>query len=382
MPADQKIPHIVILFDQWEGFLNGIGDNCQSSVGQAVLGLLREGASAGIHLIIAGDRSLLSSRTNSLVEHKYLLRLADRTDYAMAGLSPRELPEKIGAGRAFESATSRETQFAVLDADLSSQAQVRALGAIGGGAVQAQGGIELVHVPAVFKDLPVKVSYPEVLSAVGGASALAPWRPVLGIGGQQVGPVCVDLTDIPTFIVGGSTRSGKSTALAALTRSCLEAGAPVVLMTPLRSPLRSLAAHPAVVASYTGADITPEAVREVLAMENILLVVDDASAMTDYPVTDEFKKIGAALNNNGLRVIAADGLDELDRVGALSWMNELVKRRHGALLDPVSIFSGKPFGLALNQEILSQVRPVGRALVNVGDGRVTSVQVASGGEVF
>ena len=188
--------------------------------------------------------------------------------------------------------------------------------------------------------------------------------------------------DIPTFIVGGSTRSGKSTALVALTRSSLDAGVPVVLMTPLRSPLRSLAAHPAVVASYAGADITAEVVREVLAMENILLVVDDASAITDYPVTDEFKKIGAALNNNGLRVIAADGLDELDRVGALSWMNELVKRRHGALLDPASIFSGKPFGLALNQEILSQVRPVGRALVNVGDGQVTSVQVASGGEVF
>ncbi|QNV39842.1 cell division protein FtsK [Rothia amarae] len=382
VPADQKIPHIVILFDQWEGFLNGIGDNCQSSVGQAVLGLLREGASAGIHLIIAGDRSLLSSRTNSLVEHKYLLRLADRTDYAMAGLSPRELPEKIGSGRAFESATSRETQFAVLDADVSSQAQVRALGVIGESAIQAQGTVELVHVPAVFKDLPVKVSYPQVLSAAGGARALVPWRPVLGIGGQDVGPVSVDLMDIPTFIVGGSTRSGKSTALVALTRSCLDAGVPVVLMTPLRSPLRELAAHPSVVASYAGADITAEVVREVLAMENILLVVDDASAITDYPVTDEFKKIGAALNNNGLRVIAADGLDELDRVGALSWMNELVKRRHGALLDPASIFSGKPFGLALNQEILGQVRPVGRALVNVGDGRVTLVQVASGGEVF
>ena len=311
-----------------------------------------------------------------------MLRLADRTDYAMAGLSPRELPEKIGAGRAFESATSRETQFAVLDADVSSQAQVRALGVIGEGAVKAQVTVELVHIPAVFKDLPVKVSYPEVLSAAGGTSALVPWRPVLGIGGQDVGPVSVDLTDIPTFIVGGSTRSGKSTALVALTRSCLDAGVPVVLMTPLRSPLRELAAHPAVVASYAGADITAEVVREVLTMENTLLVVDDASAITDYPVTDELKKIGAALNNNGLRVIAADGLDELDRVGALSWMNELVKRRHGALLDPASIFSGKPFGLALNQEILSQVRPVGRALVNVGDGRVTSVQVATEGEVF
>lgn len=135
-------------------------------------------------------------------------------------------------------------------------------------------------------------------------------------------------------------------------------------------------------ASYEGSEITAETVREVLAMENIVLVIDDASVITDYPVTDEFKRIGAATNNKGVRVVAADGLDELDRVGALSWMNELVKRRHGALLDPVSIFSGKPLGLSLNQEILSQARPVGRALVNLGDGRVTTVQVAHGGEVF
>ena len=202
MPADHKIPHIVILFDQWEGFLNGIGDNCQSSVGQAVLGLLREGASAGIHLLIAGDRSLLSSRTNSLVEHKYLLRLADRTDYAMAGLSPRELPEKIGAGRAFESATSRETQFAVLDADVSSQAQVRALGAIGEGAVKAQGGVDLVHVPAVFKDLPVKVSYPQVLSAAGGARALVPWMPCAGYRGPECCPGVRGFDGYPDFYRG------------------------------------------------------------------------------------------------------------------------------------------------------------------------------------
>ncbi|MFW0183347.1 FtsK/SpoIIIE domain-containing protein [Rothia sp. CCM 9417] len=375
-PEDQKLAHIVILFDQWEGFLNGIGDNCQSGVGQSVLAILREGASAGVHLIITGDRSLLSSRTNTLVEHKLMLRLADRTDYTMAGLSPRELPEKIGPGRAFASGTSRETQIALLNADTSSQAQVKALGAIGEHATQRHSDIPESQLPLALRDLAAKVTYSSMVAA--GASAL-PWKPLLGIGGDEVLPVPVDLVEIPTFVIGGASRSGKSTGLRTLAQSSLDAGVQVVLLTPLRSPVRDLAGHENVVAHYAGADITAESVREVLKMRDILLVIDDASAISDFTVIDELKKIGSALNSQGVRVVAADGLDELDRVGAMSWMNELVKRRHGAVLNPASIFSGKPVGLSLTQEILAQPRPVGRALVNLGDGRITSVQIACEG---
>lgn len=375
-PEGQKLPHIVILFDQWEGFLNGIGDNCQSSVGQSVLAILREGASAGVHLIVAGDRSLLSSRTNALVEHKLMLRLADRTDYTLAGLSPRELPEKIGPGRAFASGTSRETQIALLDADTSSQAQVKALGVIGEQASARYGGIPAHQLPLVLRDLAAQVTYSSMVAA--GAPAL-PWKPLLGIGGDNVEPVSIDLVEIPTFVIGGASRSGKSTGLKALAQSSADAGVKVVLMTPLRSPVRDLAGHVNVVAHYAGADITAESVREVLKMRDILLVIDDASAISDYTVTDELKKVGSALNSQGVRVLVADGLDELDRVGALSWMNELVKRRHGAVLNPASIFSGKPVGLSLNQEIVAQPRPVGRALVNLGDGRITTVQIACEG---
>lgn len=379
VPSDQKLPHIVVLFDQWEGFVTGVGDNGQSSVGQAVLSILREGASVGVHLIIAGDRSLLSSRTNTLVEHKLMLRLADRTDYTMAGLSPRELPEKMAAGRAFASGTGRETQIAVLDADLSSQAQITALGLIGQAAVARETDVPASQQPWALRDMASKVSYEQMMVQAG---VVEPFKPLLGVGGDDVAPVAIDLGQIPTFVVGGSSRSGKSTALKTLAASSLDAGVPVVLVTPLRSPLQGLAHHPGVVASFTGAEITADAVRQVAQMHEVLVVIDDASAITDYTVTDELKKLGAAINGQGLRVVIGDGLDELDRVGALSWANEMVKRRHGAVLDPVSIFSGKPVGLSLTQEILAQSRPVGRALVNVGDGRVTSVQVATEGEVF
>ncbi len=379
VPSDQKLPHLVVLFDQWEGFVTGIGDNGQSSVGQAVLSILREGASVGVHLIIAGDRSLLSSRTNTLVEHKLMLRLADRTDYTMVGLSPRELPEKIAPGRAFASGTARETQIAVLDADLSSQAQIKALGIIGQAANERESEIPVSQQAWALRDMATKVSFAEMVS---NTPDVAPFKPFLGIGGDDVVPVSIDLNAIPTFVVGGSSRSGKSTTLKTLALSSLYAGVPVVLLTPLRSPLNALAGHAGVVASFAGAEITADAVSQVLGMRDTLVVIDDASAITDYAITDELKKLGAAINNQGLRVIMADGLDELDRIGALSWANELVKRRHGAVLDPASIFSGKPVGLALTQDILTQPRPTGRALVNTGDGRVTAVQVAVVEEVL
>lgn len=376
VPSDQKLPHIVVLFDQWEGFVTGVGDNGQSSVGQAVLSILREGASVGVHLIIAGDRSLLSSRTNTLVEHKLMLRLADRTDYTMAGLSPRELPEKMAAGRAFASGTGRETQIAVLDSDLSSQAQVTALGVMGQAAAARDTNVPASQQPWALRDMAAKVSYEQMMVQAG---VVEPFKPLLGVGGDDVAPVAIDLGQIPTFVVGGSSRSGKSTALKTLAASSLDAGVPVVLVTPLRSPLQGLAHHPGVVASFTGAEITADAVRQIAQKHETLVVIDDASAITDYTITDELKKLGAAINGQGLCVVIGDGLDELDRVGALSWANEMVKRRHGAVLDPVSIFSGKPVGLSLTQEILAQSRPVGRALVNTGDGRVVSVQVACEG---
>ena len=45
---------------------------------------------------------------------------------------------------------------------------------------------------------------------------------------------------------GWSSRSGKSTALKTLAASSLDAGVPVVLVTPLRSPLQGLADCPGV----------------------------------------------------------------------------------------------------------------------------------------
>ena len=60
------LPHIVILLDRWEGFTAVPGRARRRPPGQDVLTrILGEGASAGMHLIMTGDRSLIAGRISS-----------------------------------------------------------------------------------------------------------------------------------------------------------------------------------------------------------------------------------------------------------------------------------------------------------------------------
>jgi len=76
--------------------------------------ILSEGARAGIHLITTGDRSLLAGRIAALCEDKLVFKLAEKDDYALAGLPLRDLPADIRPGRAFQAVTGTETQVALL----------------------------------------------------------------------------------------------------------------------------------------------------------------------------------------------------------------------------------------------------------------------------
>ena len=87
--------------------------------------ILAEGASAGIHLVMTGDRSLLAGRIAAMCEDKLVFKLAERDDYALAGLRPRDLPDDIPPGRAFRAGTGTETQVALLVPDPSGQGSGR-----------------------------------------------------------------------------------------------------------------------------------------------------------------------------------------------------------------------------------------------------------------
>ena len=67
-----------------------------------------------MHLVMTGDRSLLAGRISALCEEKLAFKLAEREDYALTGLRPRDMPDDIPPGRAFRAVSGIETQVALL----------------------------------------------------------------------------------------------------------------------------------------------------------------------------------------------------------------------------------------------------------------------------
>ncbi|WP_345714356.1 FtsK/SpoIIIE domain-containing protein, partial [Kineococcus glutinatus] len=127
VPAAQRLPHLVLLLDRWEGFLTSLAEADGGVAFETVALLLREGASAGIHCVVTGDRQLLTGRAAALTDDKLVLRLADRNDYTLAGLVPREVPEDLPPGRLLAADAGAEAQVALLDADPTAAAQAAAL---------------------------------------------------------------------------------------------------------------------------------------------------------------------------------------------------------------------------------------------------------------
>ena len=113
VPEDERLPHVILMLDRWEGFIGGLSEVDNGAPLDQVMTFLREGASVGIHLVMTGDRQLASSRLGSLVEDKIGLRMPDRADWSLIGLQPRKMPEEVPEGRGFRSESGIEVQVAL-----------------------------------------------------------------------------------------------------------------------------------------------------------------------------------------------------------------------------------------------------------------------------
>jgi len=119
--------HALLLIDNWDGFMSALGEVDSGALVDAVRALLREGAAAGVHVVIAGDRQLIAGAMSTLVDRKLLLRLIERSDYAFAGIPSKSLPDQIPAGRAFEAGLNTEVQIASVAPELAAHQQTARL---------------------------------------------------------------------------------------------------------------------------------------------------------------------------------------------------------------------------------------------------------------
>ncbi|WP_329336069.1 FtsK/SpoIIIE domain-containing protein [Streptomyces sp. NBC_00663] len=376
---DERLPHIVVLLDRWEGWVPTLGEVDHGSLTDELQTMMREGASVGIHLVLTGDRTLLVGRIATLTEDKYGLRLADRSDFSALGIPARKVPEEIPPGRGYRNEFGTETQFALLSEDTTGQGQAAALAAIGEAAAARDAAVPRTHRPFRVDSLPSRVSFPEAWEMRDPDASRAKLWGLVGIGGDEIVGFGPDLAQgVPTFVVAGPAKSGRSTVLMNFAQSYLTQGVRLVIAAPRQSPLRQLDGTDGVLKVFTGDDIDEDEFEELMdeasPEEPIVVLVDDGEILEDCDAASQFKKLVSRGAERGLAMVIAG--DEEDVCSGFSgWQVDAKKARRGILLSPQETSSGDLIGVRLNRGLVGgQITP-GKGMLHLGDGELRTVVV-------
>ena len=203
---------------------------------------------------------------------------------------------------------------------------------------------------------------------------------MFGIDESELAPVEISLRDMH-FVVIGPYRSGRSTALATIARSLLEAtpAASAHLLAARRSPLEQMEGWATVA---HGTDECDEHVTQLLddvmggqVDRPMVVVIDDAGELAESPCQGALEQLIKRGRDRDVRVIASLETGQARHYAA--WIRELRKDSHGLLLDPNMDIDGDLLSVRLPRKTNPQYPP-GRGYL-VASGTVTLVQVARAG---
>jgi S-DNA-T family DNA segregation ATPase FtsK/SpoIIIE len=366
----ERLPWLVLLADGWEGLAAAYEAVDHGRPLDTLLRLVREGAAAGVRVVLTGDRAVLTGRAAAAFRDRVVLRLADRADYGLAGISPRQVPGDLPAGRALVGPDALEAQLAVLDPDTSGAGQLRALQEVATRARAAATGAAPWQLPLRVEPLPSRVDVGDVEAAAKAIEPGAGWA-LVGVGGDELLPVGIDLDlDGPAFVVAGPPGSGRSTALATIGRWALGRGRPVVIVAHRRSPLRALA-HDAGAVAALGPGDAFELEQALSGHPEALVVADDAETLHDTAVERPLLGLLRADAEGTASLVLAGSAQEM--AGKFRGLTVEARRtRTGLLLGALSPVDGDLLGVRVTS---CDAAPPGRGVLVVR-GRPTPVQVA------
>jgi S-DNA-T family DNA segregation ATPase FtsK/SpoIIIE len=379
VPEGERLPHIVLLLDRWEGFLPSLGEMNSGALTDAIFQLMREGASVGIHVIVAGDRTVLVGRISTLTENKLVFQLSDASDFSVIGLNPRKVPEKMAPGRAFRQGAI-EAQVALLTEDPSGQAQSAAIGTIAQWAKGRWADVPRSRLPFRVDVLPGRISFEEAweLRDLGEQAINSPLWALTAVGGDQLTAIGPDLRQgSPAFVIAGPPRSGRSTALLTMTRSLMSVGTQVILAAPRRqSPLRRLKHAPGVIGYFAEEEISEAEMEETLdrVQGPAAIVVDDAELLRQCDASEVLTQVVRRSTGKDIAVVIAGDADGVCG-GFSGWQVEMKKARRGLLLSPQNMSDADLIGVRLQRSAIGQTIQPGRGLLHLGDGEARTVQV-------
>lgn len=375
---EQRLPYLVVLLDRWESFTISLGELDNGQLTDAVHRLLREGASVGLHLVVTGDRSLLSGRMSTLTDTKMVFRLPDRGDFSMIGVNPRKVSDSMAPGRALRGDSGIETQVALLSADVTGQGQASALTRIAERARERDGELPAALRPFRVDVLPARLGFEQAWELREPTTVDGSMWALVGVGGDTLRAYGPELaTGTPGFVIAGPPSSGRSTALLTMARSLRRAGIGVVAVAPRPSPLRGMADEGAVV--LTGPGLGSDELTAALdsAGERAVVVIDDAELLRDCEASDDLVRMLRAGSGSGRALLIAGDADSLGG-GFSGWQPEMRKARRGLLLSPQSLTDGDLIGTRVPRNVVGQSLQPGRGLLHLGHGELITVQVPVG----
>ena len=375
-PAEQRLPHVLLLLDRWEGFTPTLGEVDGGRLTDILMRIVREGASVGLSVVMTGDRSLGTARLSSLTDNKLVLRLADRGDYPLIGVPAKQVPGVLPPGRGVTVDGVVETQVALLAEDESGQGQAAAIAEIAKAAHVRDALVPRSARPFRVDVLPSRVSF-EAAWEMRPLDA-GPGFALVGVGGDELTAAGPDLAERgPAFVVAGPARSGKSTVLMAMAESLLRQGTPVVVCAPKASPLRALAGRPGVVEVVEETSTPAGRWKELLAAEPdrpLVILLDDGDVLRDCPASEVFREVVKGYAGPGRSLVLAGNADSIC-TGLSGWQVDAKKARQGVLLSPQGSTDGDLIGARVPRSAVGgPVRP-GRGLLHLGDGVLLTVAV-------
>ncbi|MGG5260817.1 FtsK/SpoIIIE domain-containing protein [Phycicoccus avicenniae] len=253
----------LLVLDGWDRLVDAEDTRAPASPSERVLRLAREGARLGVRCVVSGGRDLLRPRWSGLGGEVLLLGPADPVDLTLLGLPAASGPRPPGRGT--RGSDGREVQVA-----LPPNHDPPPRGAAHGPR------------PWTYRPLPERVTRDVAAEGAPGwlvgvsAPSAEPWSWRPDLHGRRL-------------LVLGPSRSGRSTTLAALSRSARADGRRVVLVRPGG---RAEPAPDGV--EVLGPDDAECLVAARLADPDLLVLVDDAPRLDDTavaPVLDELESV-------------------------------------------------------------------------------------------
>jgi S-DNA-T family DNA segregation ATPase FtsK/SpoIIIE len=282
--------------------------------------------------------------------------------------SPPPLP-----GRAVDAATGRHVQICVPgvgDPELASSVA----------AAYDPASLDPARPPRRFPSLPTRLG-------IGELPPLPPpspsWIP-LGIGGQEVAVIGIDLFDVGPHLmfISGPPGSGRSTAIATLARLLSRSGIGVVAVAPPQSPLGGMLAGDDGIRVVVAAAVEDTVLREAaepFGNGRYAVLLDDADRLTVQAAKQGFAESPTLLDDIahpaqfGRRalIVAADATPILSgqRRSLAKVTNEILTSGMRLLLTPAKRADARELSMALEPDQYF-TRPAGRGYLASADAAV------------